>query len=110
MPWLFCFTKIILCVCVFSIADYLAKSEEHMSRLADNVLDALTSGEHSKQLKETETVRKTFFHVITAFLAPDSNVLVYFKHLKWYTLVFVFSQLGSLLKSAVDWMLLFCLG
>lgn len=38
-----------------SIADYLAKSEEHMSRLADNVLDALTSGEHSKQLKETET-------------------------------------------------------
>ncbi|KAK9971772.1 hypothetical protein ABG768_025123 [Culter alburnus] len=38
-----------------SIADYLAKSEEHMSRLADNILDALTSGEHSKQLKETET-------------------------------------------------------
>uniref|UniRef100_A0A673H8I4 Bromo domain-containing protein n=1 Tax=Sinocyclocheilus rhinocerous TaxID=307959 RepID=A0A673H8I4_9TELE len=38
-----------------SIADYLAKSEEHMSRLADNVLDALTSGEHSRQLKETET-------------------------------------------------------
>uniref|UniRef100_A0A672QSS9 Bromodomain-containing protein 7-like n=1 Tax=Sinocyclocheilus grahami TaxID=75366 RepID=A0A672QSS9_SINGR len=39
-----------------SIADYLAKSKEHMSRLADNVLDALTSGEHSRQLKETETV------------------------------------------------------
>uniref|UniRef100_A0A672PSL2 Bromodomain-containing protein 7-like n=1 Tax=Sinocyclocheilus grahami TaxID=75366 RepID=A0A672PSL2_SINGR len=38
-----------------SIADYLAKSKEHMSRLADNVLDALTSGEHSRQLKETET-------------------------------------------------------
>ncbi|KAF4111034.1 bromodomain-containing protein 7 [Onychostoma macrolepis] len=38
-----------------SITDYLAKSEEHMSRLADNVLDALTSGEHSRQLKETET-------------------------------------------------------
>ncbi|KAI2662574.1 Bromodomain-containing protein 7 [Labeo rohita] len=38
-----------------SIADYLTKSEEHMSRLADNVLDALTSGEHSRQLKETET-------------------------------------------------------
>ncbi|XP_051559304.1 bromodomain-containing protein 7-like [Myxocyprinus asiaticus] len=38
-----------------SIADCLAKCEEHMSRLADNILDALTSGEHSKQLKETET-------------------------------------------------------
>ncbi|XP_077085079.1 bromodomain-containing protein 7 [Siphateles boraxobius] len=38
-----------------SVADFLAKSEEHMSRLADNILDALTSGEHSKQLKETGT-------------------------------------------------------
>ncbi|KAK7170358.1 hypothetical protein R3I94_000549 [Phoxinus phoxinus] len=38
-----------------SVADFLAKSEEHMSRLADNILDALTSGEHSKQLKETAT-------------------------------------------------------
>ncbi|KAI4901806.1 hypothetical protein NFI96_017637 [Prochilodus magdalenae] len=38
-----------------AIADFLAKSEEHMSRLADNVLDALTNGEHSKQLKENET-------------------------------------------------------
>uniref|UniRef100_A0A671LSB7 Bromodomain-containing protein 7-like n=1 Tax=Sinocyclocheilus anshuiensis TaxID=1608454 RepID=A0A671LSB7_9TELE len=46
-----------------SIADYLAKSEEHMSRLADNVLDALTSGEHSRQLKETETVRN-LIHLI----------------------------------------------
>lgn len=40
-----------------SIADYLVKSEEHMSRLADNMLDALTGGEHSRQLKETESVR-----------------------------------------------------
>uniref|UniRef100_A0A671RB76 Bromo domain-containing protein n=1 Tax=Sinocyclocheilus anshuiensis TaxID=1608454 RepID=A0A671RB76_9TELE len=46
-----------------SIADYLAKSEEHMSRLADNVLDALTSGEHSRQLKETETVRNLTTHL-----------------------------------------------
>ncbi|XP_056600564.1 bromodomain-containing protein 7 isoform X1 [Triplophysa dalaica] len=38
-----------------SIADYLVKSEEHMSRLADNMLDALTGGEHSRQLKETES-------------------------------------------------------
>ncbi|TST35099.1 Bromodomain-containing protein 7 [Bagarius yarrelli] len=39
-----------------SMAGFLAKSEEHMSRLADNILDALTNGEHSRQLKETETV------------------------------------------------------
>lgn len=51
------FHKCNLDVFMCSIADYLAKSEEHMSRLADNVLDALTSGEHSRQLKETETVR-----------------------------------------------------
>ncbi|KAB5525853.1 hypothetical protein PHYPO_G00145000 [Pangasianodon hypophthalmus] len=37
-----------------SIADFLAKSEEHMSRLADNILDSLTNGEHSRHLKETE--------------------------------------------------------
>ncbi|XP_062845542.1 bromodomain-containing protein 7 isoform X2 [Trichomycterus rosablanca] len=34
-----------------SISDFLAKSEEHMNRLADNVLDALTNGEHSRNLK-----------------------------------------------------------
>ncbi|KAI5626176.1 bromodomain-containing protein 7 [Silurus asotus] len=37
-----------------SIAEFLAKSEEHMSRLADNILDSLTNGEHSRHLKETE--------------------------------------------------------
>ncbi|KAF5904420.1 bromodomain-containing protein 7 isoform X1, partial [Clarias magur] len=37
-----------------SAADFLAKSEEHMSRLADNILDSLTNGEHSRRLKETE--------------------------------------------------------
>uniref|UniRef100_A0A8C1NIV4 Bromodomain-containing protein 7-like n=1 Tax=Cyprinus carpio TaxID=7962 RepID=A0A8C1NIV4_CYPCA len=55
-----------------SIADYLAKSEEHMSRLADNVLDALTSGEHSRQLKETETVRNltTYLFILKFRLPP----------------------------------------
>uniref|UniRef100_A0A8C1Z5F6 Bromodomain containing 7 n=1 Tax=Cyprinus carpio TaxID=7962 RepID=A0A8C1Z5F6_CYPCA len=55
-----------------SIADYLAKSEEHMSRLADNVLDALTSGEHSRQLKETETVRNltTYLFILKFPLPP----------------------------------------
>ncbi|XP_053472906.1 bromodomain-containing protein 7 isoform X1 [Ictalurus furcatus] len=37
-----------------SITDFLAKSEEHMSRLADNILDSLTNGEHSRHLKETK--------------------------------------------------------
>ncbi|XP_053349491.1 bromodomain-containing protein 7 [Clarias gariepinus] len=37
-----------------SAADFLAKSEEYMCRLADNVLDSLTNGEHSRRLKETE--------------------------------------------------------
>lgn len=58
------FHKCSLDVFMCSIADYLAKSEDHMSRLADNVLDALTSGEHSRQLKETETVRNLTTHLL----------------------------------------------
>uniref|UniRef100_A0A672QSS2 Bromodomain-containing protein 7-like n=1 Tax=Sinocyclocheilus grahami TaxID=75366 RepID=A0A672QSS2_SINGR len=57
-----------------SIADYLAKSKEHMSRLADNVLDALTSGEHSRQLKETETVRNLIHLIpITVVVSEPSS-------------------------------------
>lgn len=56
-----------------SITDYLAKSEEHMSRLADNILDALTRGEHSKQLKETETVR-------SHYMLFSQNLLAYLIH------------------------------
>ncbi|XP_028812359.1 bromodomain-containing protein 7 isoform X2 [Denticeps clupeoides] len=37
-----------------SVADFLSKSEENMTRLADRFLDTLTNGEHSKQLKDTE--------------------------------------------------------
>ncbi|XP_041917085.1 bromodomain-containing protein 7 isoform X2 [Alosa sapidissima] len=37
-----------------SMANFLSKSEEHMSRLGDNMLDALTNGQHSKTLKEME--------------------------------------------------------
>uniref|UniRef100_A0A8C1R7E4 Bromodomain-containing protein 7-like n=1 Tax=Cyprinus carpio TaxID=7962 RepID=A0A8C1R7E4_CYPCA len=57
------------------IADYLAKSEEHMSRLADNVLDALTSGEHSRQLKETETVRNltTYLFICMVVVSESSS-------------------------------------
>ncbi|XP_055755835.1 bromodomain-containing protein 7-like [Salvelinus fontinalis] len=36
-----------------SLSEFLSKSEEHMYRLADNLLDALTNGEHSKTLRET---------------------------------------------------------
>ncbi|XP_037602114.1 bromodomain-containing protein 7 isoform X1 [Sebastes umbrosus] len=37
-----------------SLAEFLAKSDEYVYKLADNVLDAVTNGEHSKTLKETE--------------------------------------------------------
>ncbi|XP_076855779.1 bromodomain-containing protein 7 isoform X3 [Brachyhypopomus gauderio] len=40
-----------------SIADFLTKSEEHVYRMADNLLDMLTSGEHSRQLKENKAIR-----------------------------------------------------
>ncbi|KAL1007465.1 hypothetical protein UPYG_G00087180 [Umbra pygmaea] len=40
-----------------SIAEFLSKSEEHMYKLADNLLDALTNGEHSKTLTELEPTR-----------------------------------------------------
>uniref|UniRef100_A0A671LUB4 Bromodomain-containing protein 7-like n=1 Tax=Sinocyclocheilus anshuiensis TaxID=1608454 RepID=A0A671LUB4_9TELE len=59
-----------------SIADYLAKSEEHMSRLADNVLDALTSGEHSRQLKETETDNLTMEEPAEKVDTTDDAVVV----------------------------------
>ncbi|XP_049906029.1 bromodomain-containing protein 7 isoform X1 [Epinephelus moara] len=37
-----------------SLSDFLAKSDEYVYKLADNILDAMTNGEHSKTLKETE--------------------------------------------------------
>ncbi|XP_076604191.1 bromodomain-containing protein 7 isoform X2 [Chaetodon auriga] len=36
-----------------SLSESLAKSDEYVYKLADNLLDALTNGEHSKTLKET---------------------------------------------------------
>lgn len=46
-----------VCVCLFcSLSEFLAKSDEYVYKLADNLLDALTNGEHSKSLKETEPV------------------------------------------------------
>uniref|UniRef100_A0A3B4TSG8 Bromodomain containing 7 n=1 Tax=Seriola dumerili TaxID=41447 RepID=A0A3B4TSG8_SERDU len=40
-----------------SLSDFLAKSDEYVYKLADNLLDAMTNGEHSKTLKETEAVK-----------------------------------------------------
>lgn len=57
-----------VCVWQISITDFLAKSEEHMSRLADNILDSLTNGEHSRHLKETKAVRMKGFFVVFFFL------------------------------------------
>ncbi|XP_041641366.1 bromodomain-containing protein 7 [Cheilinus undulatus] len=37
-----------------SLSEFLAKSDEYIFKLADNILDAMTNGEHSKTLKETE--------------------------------------------------------
>lgn len=47
----------LMCLCVFgSMSDFLAKSDEYVYKLADNLLDAMTNGEHSKSLRETEQV------------------------------------------------------
>uniref|UniRef100_A0A8C4IMU3 Bromodomain containing 7 n=1 Tax=Dicentrarchus labrax TaxID=13489 RepID=A0A8C4IMU3_DICLA len=40
-----------------SLSEFLAKSDEYVYKLADNLLDAMTNGEHSKTLKETEPVK-----------------------------------------------------
>ncbi|XP_026234881.1 bromodomain-containing protein 7 isoform X2 [Anabas testudineus] len=37
-----------------SLSEFLAKSDEYVYKLADNLLDAMTNGEHSKSLKEPE--------------------------------------------------------
>ncbi|XP_073320264.1 bromodomain-containing protein 7 isoform X2 [Pagrus major] len=37
-----------------SLSEFLANSDEYVYKLADNLLDAITNGEHSKTLKETE--------------------------------------------------------
>ncbi|XP_039995404.1 bromodomain-containing protein 7 isoform X1 [Xiphias gladius] len=37
-----------------SLSEFLAKSDEYVYKLADNLLDAITNGEHSKTLKEKE--------------------------------------------------------
>lgn len=36
-----------------SLSEFLAKSDEYVYKMADNMLDAITNGEHSKSLKDT---------------------------------------------------------
>ncbi|XP_068609729.1 bromodomain-containing protein 7 [Brachionichthys hirsutus] len=41
-----------------SMSEFLATSHEYVYKLADNLLDAMTNGEHSKSLKETAPVEE----------------------------------------------------
>ncbi|KAG9341948.1 hypothetical protein JZ751_018265 [Albula glossodonta] len=38
-----------------SISEFLTNADQYMGKLADNILDALTNGQHSRTLKEVET-------------------------------------------------------
>lgn len=40
-------------MCAYSLSEFLTKSDEYVYKMADNILDAMTNGEHSKSLKET---------------------------------------------------------
>uniref|UniRef100_A0A672ZRP8 Bromo domain-containing protein n=1 Tax=Sphaeramia orbicularis TaxID=375764 RepID=A0A672ZRP8_9TELE len=51
-----------------SLSEFLAKSDEYVYKLADNFLDAVTNGEHSKTLKETEQVSR---HRDTSVAEPE---------------------------------------
>lgn len=41
--------------CLGRISEFLTKTDEYMDNMADSILDAITGGEHSKNLKQTET-------------------------------------------------------
>ena len=58
------------CACVSSsLSEFLTKSDEYVYKLADNLLDAMTNGEHSKTLKETQPV-STYCDI---FIHPSCN-------------------------------------
>lgn len=63
-----------------SSPEFLAKSDEYVYKLADNLLDALTNGEHSKTLKETEPVSKygPSAKNIQVVTTVDKNVFPFF--------------------------------
>lgn len=86
-----------------------------MSKLADNILDALTSGEHSKQLKETETVRSLTTRSIRLVFSPNFQAyLIHEIALKVYTVLYLFEffwaaclNLLLIIISGFDWMICF---
>lgn len=68
-------------ICVInSLPEFLAKSDEYVYKLADNLIDALTNGEHSKTLKETEPVSKysPAAKNIQAVTIVNKNVFLFF--------------------------------
>ncbi|KAM6942705.1 bromodomain-containing protein 7 [Xenentodon cancila] len=42
-----------------SLSEFLTKPDEYMFKLADNLLDAMTNGEHSRTLKDTEPIQES---------------------------------------------------
>lgn len=58
LTWLDSVSDVFMVCVMDSLPEFLAKSDEYVYKLADNLLDALTNGEHSKTLKETEPVSK----------------------------------------------------
>ncbi|KAJ8407840.1 hypothetical protein AAFF_G00268840 [Aldrovandia affinis] len=58
-----------------SISEILTRTDEHMAKLADNILDALTNGQHSKTLKEMETAEATQKAVEGSEPAQDVEII-----------------------------------
>uniref|UniRef100_A0A671WKJ0 Bromodomain containing 7 n=1 Tax=Sparus aurata TaxID=8175 RepID=A0A671WKJ0_SPAAU len=62
-----------------SLTEFLANSDEYVYKLADNLLDAITNGEHSKTLKQNESV-SIDCHVLTD-LTPEEALTACFSSL-----------------------------
>lgn len=63
----------IVCLCG-SLSDFLAKSDEYVYKLADNLLDALTNGEHSRALKEADVVM-SYAELLLLILIPPHGMI-----------------------------------
>lgn len=50
-----------------SLSDFLDKSDEYVYKMADNLLDAMTKGEHSKTLMEAQSVRNSTLSLKSSF-------------------------------------------
>uniref|UniRef100_A0A3Q3X0X0 Bromo domain-containing protein n=1 Tax=Mola mola TaxID=94237 RepID=A0A3Q3X0X0_MOLML len=60
------------------LSEFLAKSDEYVYKLADSLLDAMTNGEHSKSLKETEPVKtRTDFALHIQHKLDETTKLLY---------------------------------